>query len=395
MDVFDEILADWQYCRPDNVVLRADLLSDVIDLVAARVERSSAPRASRRYAFELLRPSKPDGGLPLLVKHLRVDGGYRFNNTPINPGVDCTGCAVVHFVCFWKALHEVWRRLRQGTDIEEEPIAEEIVAFRDALLRNSDDSVLLPANFMTELSAAKKMSADPPAWVSLEAEATKALSREASNKQLPLNIVSGLLLTWLTELTEDYLRGSRADKIQAVRDVLGCKARAVTAREACMHLGASGWDIESALRSFYIGGPPLAALKACSLGAPWSSQDAKLRSSELQCPICIADFCPSTESLVTKCCFQVVCVHCVASLTKPDGQLRCPFCRCVAESPAPHSEKETNQHDDLLAGVFRIAEKYADEATRITRGFMASFQTVEVAPQHDLRLDVIFRVRGA
>mmetsp|Transcript_92133 Transcript_92133/g.260779 ORF Transcript_92133/g.260779 Transcript_92133/m.260779 type:complete len:395 (+) Transcript_92133:51-1235(+) len=394
MEVFDTILADWESCGPDGVVLRADRLSDVIDLVAHRVAGSSACRSSRRYALELLRPSDEEGGLPMLVRHLRVDGGYRVGGAAPVPGIDCTGCAVVHFVCFWKALHEVWRRIgRGGGDAVEEPIAEEAAAFRDALLRGADDGVLTPAGFLAELGAARKMSADPAAWSSLEVVARPEL-QGAPSGPLRLGAVSELLLPWLRGTADDYLRGDRADKIQAVRDVMASKSQALTVREACVHLGASGWDIELALRSFYVAGPPLAASTARSPGAPWNSQGARLRSSEVQCPICAADFRPGAEPLVTACCFQVICEHCVASLaTKADDQLRCPFCRSVSERPGISEKGQGSHGDDLLAEVLRVAGKYAGEATRITRGLVASFQAEEHVPRHDLRYDVIFRTR--
>merc|ERR1712232_1413911 len=123
-----------------------------------------------------------------------------------------------------------------------------------------------------------KMSADRPSWASLEDVAARTTGASTSagaltlpaipcEKQVPLEIVSTLLLVWLGELTEDYLRGSKSSKIQSMIDVLRC-----TRHNACVHLGASGWDIESALRSFYVGGAPMASMNACRLGGAWSSQ---------------------------------------------------------------------------------------------------------------------------
>jgi hypothetical protein len=342
----------------------------------------------------------------LLVRHLHVDGAYSFANdaSHLDRGGSST-TAVVHFMYFWKALHEVWRRLRQGEAEEEgEPLALDMAAYRDTVLRHFEAGTLTPARLMAVTTAARKMSADRPSWASLEEVAARSTGASTSaavltlpadpcdcEKQVPLEVVSTLTLVWLGELTEDYLRGAKASKIQAVRDVLGCKAH-----DACVHLGASGWDIESALRSFYVGGPPLASLSACSLGGSWSTQSAKLRSSELQCPICVRDFCPGTESLVTRCCFQVLCIHCAASLTTNEGMLRCPFCRTDALSPSielpTDAIQDENQEADLFKLALRTAGKYAEEATRAGGKLLQALQGVEEPRRRteDARLDVLF-----
>jgi len=355
-----------------GAVLRADRLCELVDRVAARVAGTQAK-----------------GGVPLLAQCLQIDKNYG------DPAAG--GAAVVHFVCFWRALDAVWQRLREGDeDADREPLAAEAAAFRDVLLARSSAGSLAPASFMEELTSARKVSSDQPAWAPLEAVArqTLELKEEAvATKPLRLDIVSTLLLVWLQEVVEDYRRGERAEKIRNVRDVLRCKVH-----EACEHLGASGWDIEAALRRFYIGAAPLAARDASSLGGAWSSQSAKLRSKEVQCPICVQDFRPGTESLVTRCCFQVICVHCVASLTSAEGELRCPFCRCAKVSPNcadGDGESRQRREDDFFTEVFRAAGTYcAKQADHLTKEFMAALQHAEAGPQYDLRLDVVLGAPG-
>lgn len=340
---------------------------------------------ARRHAYELLRPSTVVGGLPPLVKRLQIDGSY---GDPASGGA-----AVVHFACFWQALQELWRRLDESREEADcEPLALEAAAFRGALLASSSAGSLTPAFYMEELASARKSSTDQQAWAPLEALARQTMELEepsAATQPLRLDVVSTLFLVWLQELAEDYCRGERAEKVRNVRDVLRCKVR-----DACVHLGASGWDIEAALRRAFVGSAaPLAALAAGSLGQAWSSQSAKLRSRELQCPICVRDFRPGTESLVTRCCFQVICVHCITSLTTAEGQLRCPFCRCCKVSPAsPESGGEDRQQreEDFFMEAFRVAGTYcAKKADRLTKDFLAALQHAEAGPQYDLRLDVV------
>ncbi|CAE8665772.1 unnamed protein product [Polarella glacialis] len=140
-----------------------------------------------------------------------------------------------------------------------------------------------------------------------------------------------LLLTWLSELVEDYRRGSRSAKVYCIRDVAGCSRR-----DACLCLSRSGWDVEAALQSFYIGNKPKAAAGAKLEGAlsaeseaekSWSSGGAKLRRNEVECPICVVPYEQGYKPVMTQCCFQVLCSECLCRLTDSRGQLACPFCR--------------------------------------------------------------------
>jgi len=423
MEVVDEILSDWRACRPDGVILRAAQIGCVIDRVVARVERY--PPAARRDAYALLTPGEAseDGGtpgLPPLVRQLRIDSGYRYRATAGKGGVGDTveGIAVVHFLRFWQALQEVARRLQaspssssaaaEGVDVqedEEEPVAEELSAFRDALLRIIDGGSLTPSRLSRELRRAREMSADEDAWAPLVASIsyapagvshspTPAKSAAKAAEQLPkppvlpcvadpsinpaqdvekplqLDEVSMLLQGWLLELTEDYCRGGRSTKIRVVQDVSGCSRR-----NACLHLGAGGWDIESALRSFFGGVESSSSSSLCDAGMPWSSNGMRLRRSEVQCPICIAPYDANLQIVSMRCCFQSLCSDCVNRLTSDDGSLRCPFCRIVERYPSRLLRPEKDRSCNVPIVV--LAADLASEATRLFGGFASALCTLD------------------
>merc|ERR1712032_526796 len=157
----------------------------------------------------------------------------------------------------------------------------------------------------------------------------------------------------------------------------------------------SGWDLEAALQGFYATASGSLAARARSIDGAWSSQSAKLKSRDPHCPICVQDFTPSLKPIVTQCCFQVLCVNCVSSMTTAGGVLRCPFCRTRQASP---SGPATHAEDDFIAGAFRMARaahSYCAQrvellSKEILDTLEASLQpTQEAVPQHDLRLEVV------
>jgi hypothetical protein len=221
-------------------------------------------------------------------------------------------------------------------------------------------------------------------------------TKAAGESGLLMEQISVLLLTWLAEVVEDYFRGARFAEIKTVRDVLRCPLHA-----ACDHLGQNDWDVEAALRSYYSRGPLLVATAAAQVSGAWGSQSAKLRSGELECPICFKDFDHGTESVATRCCFQVLCVHCVSSLTDRDGVLPCPFCRRL-EARAPPVENtvgdlaiaaalgDESATDALVGSILDAAGKYAQDFRSIL-GFMgpsASARPEQAIDIANYRLDV-------
>mmetsp|Transcript_15367 Transcript_15367/g.42130 ORF Transcript_15367/g.42130 Transcript_15367/m.42130 type:complete len:452 (-) Transcript_15367:21-1376(-) len=423
MEVIDAVLQDWRECKPDGVVLRASRLGQLLDRVVVRVTTTSGVDAENaKAALDLLTPSPggEENGLPVFVQHLQIDGTYR-TGAP-RAGTDAA-MAVVHFVFFWRALHEVWHCLRRmpagfleiggGTPssepaslpgaaaVDDEPFADEATQFRDRVLSHVVGGVdgevagIFRADFDAELRVALKNSTDPSAWAPLEA--MLAVTDATAQAPLALDQVSSLLLCWLAELTEDYRRGERWDHICSVRDVLGCGQRV-----ACLHLGASAWDVEVALRRFYTEGAPLAALQARGSGAAWSSQSAKLRNVEVECPICMCDFDEGKEPVVTQCCYKAICATCASAVCDTDGVLRCPFCRGL--SIGSRWELGTGASGTSRAGASgEGGELFASwlgtvsgTARRAAVGWLeaSGLQALagcEAPRRHNLRIDVIFR----
>jgi len=318
MDVLDKILADWQACGPAGVALPAARLHLAEERAAACTLCEPVPAAALEDARALLAPGGGAGGSSAFVRLLCGGRGGSLEGE------------VVHFVRFWQALHEVWRRLRQAGNTDEEPLAEEVSTFRDVFLRRFDHGGA-SWEWLCELAAASRnMSADDTAWAPLQAAmrqvADDVRCKPGPEAALQLDEVSALLIPWLQELVEDYCRGSRSAKIYCVLDVAGCQRQ-----EACRHLGRSGWDVELALQSFY-------AVAASHQGSPstgsaWSSGGAKLRKGEVDCPICMVPYAEGFRSVMTHCCFQVLCLACHRRLTDSNRRLSCPFCRGVSHVP--------------------------------------------------------------
>lgn len=321
MECLDSILADWWSCRPDGAVAPARRLHEVVNRATERVEHLPATYAARQDAYSLLEPTWIDDNPvpPLFIQMLRVD----------------TKTECIHFLRFWQAMQEVFRRTGQlFGQANDEPIAEEAAAFRDALQRRSDATGKLSCVWLLdEASDARAMSADEAAWASLQDAFKHASSAKeggldqprADEAHLQREEAAGLFLHWLQVLTDDYCRGSRAAKLRAVRDVTGCSTR-----EASFHLGSRGWEIEAALCSYYSVGPRSSAMALGDSDRGWSSHGAKLRRSEVECPICVEPY--TGEPVVTSCCFQVLCSDCRAKLIHPNGSnkgFHCPFCRTL------------------------------------------------------------------
>mmetsp|Transcript_132964 Transcript_132964/g.231100 ORF Transcript_132964/g.231100 Transcript_132964/m.231100 type:complete len:370 (-) Transcript_132964:61-1170(-) len=349
MEAFDEILSDWRACKPDGVVLRATHLDDVIARACARVEdaRTVSPGRQWRRARALLSTSpsvlpkagadlratsevvRADQQTPPLVELLHLDGKYKLPDDRNAPA------SVIHFFYFWQAFDALRRCLRRTDDAADlEPMAGEAAALRDALLERYAAGRLTLGSLVAELTSIRKSSKDPSAWACLNENVLVTVHLETSaeptarDKPMSLDRVSALLVGWLSELTEDYCRGRRKSAIQTVCDVLRCSVQ-----DACVHLGSSGWDTESALRLHYVNASTLQALHAGHLAGAWNSQHARFSSGEQQCSICVAHFTIGSEPVVTRCCFQTLCVNCIKFLSDDKDQLRCPFCRRMELRP--------------------------------------------------------------
>ncbi|CAJ1450002.1 unnamed protein product, partial [Effrenium voratum] len=231
------------------------------------------------------------------------------------------GEGVVPFLLFWKVLEE------RDAAVDEAPMAAELRGLRQALLGRLDrNGGTVSSNFLLEaVRRAHRKSADPTAWRPLKEVVANVAAAETSTAgwwgqhslKLAPDELSSLLLPWLQELVEDYCRGSRSAKIFCVKDVAG-----VRVRDACLHLCRNEWDVEAALQSFFD-----ASKKVGKEALSWSSGGAKLRQNERDCPICVEKYSTGNKSIMTKCCFQVLCERCHQRLTDSTGRLSCPFCR--------------------------------------------------------------------
>jgi len=400
MQIAEQVLEDWRACGSQGVVLRIEHLSNVIDTVVARIQ-SLPHETAQDLACELLTPSTLSGGLPPLVRQLNID-------------CSCPTGAVVHFVYFWRVMDNICRRSLgdSAASVEEAPIALEAAAFRDAVLTRFESQSLTSSAFFLELSSSRHASADAAVWDRLEADAKHAVLKQDTDKgnvmlldtttatvedendeSMTLVLISVLLLRWLQETSEDYRIGERLEKIRGVRDVLQCDAR-----DASLRLSTSGWDLEDALQGFYASASGPLAAQARSVDGAWSSQSAKLKSRDPHCLICVQDFTLCLTPIVTQCCFQVLCVNCVASMTTASGVLCCPFCRTRQASP---SDPATRVEEDFIAGAFRMARAAQSYCTHrvellsveILDTLQESLQpTQDAVPQHaqhDLRLEVV------
>jgi len=285
MDGLDTILADWQRCRPRGAVLPVEGLTKLQNLTP-------------HLHAELLKARC----------HLRQ-----------GDQVDSDSC-VVHFLHFWKVLDEL------RCHVDEAPLAGELRAFREALLNRLERSGgTISSQFLADaVRRAQRKSADASAWRPLKDVVSSLTATEGTwwgqgSLKLALDELSTLLLPWLQELVEDYSRGSRSAKIFCVKDVAGCRCW-----DACLYLSRNDWDVEAALQSFY---STKVATQEAVKPAAWSSGGAKLKRKEVDCPICVEKYAPGNKTIMTKCCFQVLCGKCYSRLTDSTGRFSCPFCR--------------------------------------------------------------------
>lgn len=248
----------------------------------------------------------------------------------------------VHFMRFWRAAALAQRlALQQDNPADEtdlEPIVEEVIAFRDSILRHVDAGAPITRQWLAkELEGVRRMSADRSAWASLEVSLLR-LAPPLSTRSLKIEEVSALMLPWLDALSDDYLRGCRAAKLSCLHDVTGCSKA-----DGCLHLGTRGWDVEAALQSLLVERSP----DGRCVGAPaplkgaWSTHGAKLRKSEVECPICAHEYGGKLRSVTTRCCFQTMCAQCRSQIVeKGGGQFCCPFCRCCEPMPPGFAKRQ-------------------------------------------------------
>lgn len=319
MDFLHHLLIDWEACVPEGSVIPIKNLQQVLDRATARVFNSPAVPRLQQDALDLLKRGEKEAPSLLemmLLRQSNESGG-------------------IHFMRFWQAWQELARRLGLiGDPVEEPPLLEELVVFRDALIRCLQTPGGLTAKQLaTAVSSARGMSADEDMWAPLEesvvhlgsscggGKAAKHL--RGSDQVVHSDGLCALLLIWLKDVSDDYRRGPRKRKIKAVRDVCKC-----TMVEACLQLGGCAWDVEKAIRSIYAkssGAEDTSSSTSTICG--WSSQGARLKQSEVECPICCENY-GSRERVVAKCCFQVMCGGCSQRLLKA-GKLSCPFCRTI------------------------------------------------------------------
>jgi len=229
----------------------------------------------------------------------------------------------------------------------------------------------------------------------------------AQDKSISLDKVSALIFVWLAELVDDYQRGRRAALINSVMHVLQCSTW-----DACYHLGAADWDLESALRNRYAGDDPgntLNRVDAQNFKRGWSSQHARLQSTtEKNCQICVSGFTTGSEPVVTRCCLQILCKTCVAVLSDDKAVFRCPFCRVSSQphdnpnAPARNTPRRASVPREASAPRGQppipqprirsaVVEEDTDFMTQVTRMLrdvvrvMQMFAREEVAPSGNFR----------
>jgi len=217
---------------------QAECLDAAISMVGNLIAESGAQRCLQRKALQLLRVDD-NVQVPVLVQMLQVDEGFVFepnggkrkgDASHAESPSDTTGTttsAVVYFPCFWQAMHELQKRLAgAGAGREqrnEEGIAVEVSSFRDAALDLAASQRLTTASFADLLVSFKGSSTDPCAWDGL-LDSVRFLMHENQSKQIatqsatlqqlvlaqkPMSMafLAAILLPWLFELCEDYLRG--------------------------------------------------------------------------------------------------------------------------------------------------------------------------------------------
>lgn len=378
MQVIDNILVEWRACRPRGVVLPIARLQVVLDRAEAQVRKASSSHSARQDAYALLQ------GSPSPLALLLCGGGQ-------------CGDEFIHFICFWQGLHELWRRLRQEDELDDEPIAEEVATFRDVLLRHFANGGVASAWLAEWAAAARNMSGDESAWDAVEAAIVQVASvtKKDSRSEAPLQLdeLSALLFAWLQELVEDYCHGSRSAKIFCVQEVAGCRRH-----DACLQLSRNAWDVEAAIHHICAGEPARQNKLTGVPGTPaWSSGGAKLRRGELDCPICTVPYAEGSIAIMTHCCFQVLCLACHGRLTDARGCLSCPFCRGVSQVPcnAHDNAQEESQNPGLaavgtqdapatlLGGVFLTAMGQVQAARAGASRLMGEFNTDHTSVLND------------
>eukprot|EP00435_Cladocopium_sp_Y103_P020801 s1854_g5.t1 len=393
MEDIELVLQQWRSLQPDGAVFRAECLDAAISMVGNLIAESGAQRCLQRKALQLLRVDDKVQ-VPVLVQMLQVDEGFVFepkggkrkgdasNAESPSDTTETSPSAVVYFPCFWQAMHELQKRLAGSEQRNEsEGIAVEVSSFRDAALELAASQRLTTASFADLLVSFKGSSTDPSAWDGL-LESVRFLMHENQSKQIAtqsatlqqlvlaqkpmsMTFLAAILLPWLFELCEDYLRGGRASLLRGVKDVLGCSTR-----EAYELLSKGQWDLETALRQHDLLNQcnTLDALEACRPDCVgWNSNAAKIRRAERECPICACDFRVGAEPTVTSCCFKSICAHCVAVLVArvEDGLLHCPFCRQVGDVPLPrqgHLSLPEQTPEDALDQFVEAAQRWASSA---------------------------------
>jgi len=423
MEDIDQVLQLWRSLKPTGAAFRAECLDDAISMVASLIAESGAQRCLQRRALQLLRVD--DLQVPVLVQMLQVDDGFILNG---KPGADVQTAAVVYFPCFWQAMSEIQQRLGVTSA---EPLAAELGQFRDALLSLTACERLSTASFAELLMAARRSSADQIVWDKLletahflmenqtkdhQVDCSQTLQRlVAAQQPLSMASLSAILLPWVAEVCEDYLRGARGALIKAVMDVLAC-----TRKEAAETLAAGRWDLEAALRQHELRHQEcntLDALEACRPdNAGWNSQAAKTRRAERDCPICACDFRVGAEPAVTSCCFKAICAHCVAVLVArqaDEGHLHCPFCRQTTSVPTPRQchlpEEKVPEEEHPLEQLADMAHRWALSCVSATSAVLGEMRSLfqgpagaswtatysSASPPHslDVRLNVVLPLR--
>lgn len=308
METIETILMDWQHCKPHGVVLPIYHFDAVLARLLGHFEL--LPDSAMESVNKLLVPASGSSLSPIqqMLLGSKDRDVYREH---------------IHFPRFWQAYQAISILVKQVEPAEEAPLVDEITTFRDAVLKHYDTNQLTCSWLKRTAAFARDASSDKSAWTGLDA----FLSAMNTDKEMDsLDTISVALLFWAQEMAEDYCHGTRRAMICTFRDVAKCKTR-----DACIHLGGSNWDFESALRTFY--GPGDARIAASGGAVGWSSAGAKLRTKELECPICFSPYGDDVKTKITRCCFQVICISCAGKL--PD---KCPFCRSTESGPLATSD---------------------------------------------------------
>ncbi len=195
-----------------------------ISMVSNLIAESGAQRCLQRRALQLLRVDDTVQ-VPVLVQMLQVDNTFIFEPTKSKPDSSpSTPSAVVYFPCFWQAMHELQKRLggSEHQNADAEPIAVEISSFRDAALDLAAAQRLTTASFADLLISFKETSTDPVVWDGLlnsvhflmheKDDLKQGHSRTLqqlvlAQKPMSMAFLAAIVLPWLFELCEDYLRG--------------------------------------------------------------------------------------------------------------------------------------------------------------------------------------------